>query len=188
MSATLRVVLVNGSPNEESKTLTLARTITTALERIAPIDLRILDVYRLGPGFTGARSRDDLSEDVLTRIEELEGADILIAASPVFRGSYTGMFKHLFDMVDQYALANKLVILAATGGSDRHALVLEHEMRPLFAFFQANVAPVAYYASAADFDGTLILNPEIYGRIEVGLGDLAEQIRSRVSTLVDLIP
>jgi FMN reductase len=184
MSATLRVVVVNGSPNDESKTLTLARAITTALGRMAPIDLRFLDVYRLGPGFSGARSRDDLPEDVLARIEELEGADILIAASPVFRGSYTGMFKHLFDMVDQYALANKLVILAATGGSDRHALVLEHEMRPLFAFFQANIAPVAYYASAADFDGTIIMNPEIYSRIEVGLGDLAELIRSRVSALV----
>ncbi len=184
MSTTLRVVLVNGSPNEESKTLTLARTIATGLERMVPIDLRILDVYRLGPGFTGARSRDDLPGEVLARIEELEDADILIAASPVFRGSYTGMFKHLFDMVDQYALANKLVILAATGGTDRHALVLEHELRPLFAFFQANIAPVAYYASAADFDGMLILNPEIYSRIEVGLGDLAEPIRALESTNV----
>jgi MsuE subfamily FMN reductase len=181
MSTSFRVIVVNGSPNEDSRTLSLALSLATGLRRITPIDLTVIDVYHLGPAFTGAHSRDDLSPEVLSQIEELESADIVIAAGPVFRGSYTGMFKNLFDMVDQYALANKLVILAATGGSDCHALVLEHAMRPLFGFFQANVAPVAYYASAADFDGTLIMNPEIYSRIEVGLGDIKDLIRTHIS-------
>ncbi|MBO0776659.1 MAG: NAD(P)H-dependent oxidoreductase, partial [Actinobacteria bacterium] len=92
------------------------------------------------------------------------------------------MFKHFFDLVDQYALANKPVILVATGGSERHALVLEHALRPLFGFFQALTVPVAFYASAGDFEGTLPLNPEIYSRVKVGLEDVVDLLRARASS------
>jgi FMN reductase len=105
-------------------------------------------------------------------VRAVETADVVIAASPVFRGSYTGLFKHFFDLVDQYALANKPVILAATGGSERHALMIEHALRPLLGFFQAWTAPMGIYLSAADFDGTMILNPEVYERIEVAVDDV----------------
>jgi FMN reductase len=115
-------------------------------------------------------------EDALALVEH---ADLIIAATPVFRGSYTGMFKHFFDLVDQYALANTLVLLAATGGGEHHALVLEHAMRPLFGFFQALTLPVAVFASAGDFDGTTVLTPRVYGRIEMALSDVREQLRLR---------
>jgi FMN reductase len=105
----------------------------------------------------------------------------LIAAVPVYRGSYPGLFKHFFDLIDQYALANKLVLLAATGGGDHHALVLEHALRPLFGFFQAMTIPVGIFASAGDFDGTVLLNPRVYGRIEVALTDVADLLRSRAT-------
>src|SRR6185437_3471411 len=110
-----------------------------------------------------------------------EQADLLIAATPVFRGSYPGMFKHFFDLIDQYALANKLVLLVATGGTERHALALDHALRPLFAFFQAMTVPVAIFASAADFDGTRLLNPRVYGRIEMSLRDVADLLRTRAT-------
>lgn len=64
------------------------------------------------------------------------------------------------------------MILAATGGSDRHALVLDHALRPLFAFFQALTAPVGIYLSSGDFDGTTILNPEVFERIEMAAKDV----------------
>jgi FMN reductase len=90
----------------------------------------------------------------------------------VFRGSYTGLFKHFFDFVDQYALAGKPVLLAATGGSDRHALVIDQALRPLFGFFQAWTAPMGVYLSSGDFAGTTVLNPEAYERIEVAVDDV----------------
>ncbi|WP_205856947.1 NAD(P)H-dependent oxidoreductase, partial [Phytoactinopolyspora endophytica] len=99
----------------------------------------------------------------------------------VFRGSYTGIFKHYFDLIDQYALANKPVFLIATGGGDHHALVLEHAMRPLFGFFQSMTFPVAVFASSGDFDGTTLLNPRIYGRIEMAISDVADLLQSRVT-------
>lgn len=181
-----RVVIVNGSPSEKSKTLGLANVIVTTLRElpsfdVSRIDTRRIDVYRLGQGFTGALEREDVTDDVEDALRAAEHADLLIAATPVFRGSYTGMFKHFFDLIDQYALANKPVFLAATGGGDHHALVLEHAMRPLFGFFQAMTAPVAVFASAGDFDGTKLLNPRVYGRIEMGLTDIAGALEARVS-------
>jgi FMN reductase len=146
-----------------------------------PADRSQIDVYRLGPGFTGAIERDDVTPDVEDELRLAEQADLLIAATPVFRGSYPGMFKHFFDLIDQYALANKLVLLVATGGTERHALALEHALRPLFAFFQALTVPVAIFASAADFDGTLLLSPRVYGRIEMSLRDVTDLLRARAT-------
>ena len=178
MSRPLDVVVVNGSPNERSKTAALAELITTRLAELVPVTVRRVDVYRLGPGFTGTSSREDVPPDVEAVLRAVEEADVLVAATPVYRGSYSGMFKHFFDLIGQYALANTPVVLAATGGSDRHALVIEHELRPLFGFFQAAVLPVGFYVNTGDFDGTTVLNAEVYSRIEVGLGDVLPQLRS----------
>ncbi|WP_433498333.1 NAD(P)H-dependent oxidoreductase [Sphaerimonospora sp. CA-214678] len=178
---TLRVVVVNGSPSEPSKTMGLVDVVLDTLKDMLPIEASRVDVYRLGAGFTGAIERDDVTPEVEDSLRLAENADLLIAAAPVFRGTYPGMFKHFFDLVDQYALANKPVLLAATGGGDHHALVLEHAMRPLFAFFQALTIPVAVFASAGDFDGTTLLTPRVYGRIEVGLTDVVNLLRARAT-------
>jgi FMN reductase len=175
----IRAVVVNGSPNEESKTAGLADLIVETLSTMVPTQASRVDVYALGPSFAGAKERADVGPEVEEALRSVERADLLIAATPVFRGSYTGMFKHFFDLVDQYALAGKLVMLAATGGGEHHALVLEHALRPLFAFFQALTVPVGVFASAGDFDGTTVLTPRVYGRIEMALSDVRELLRVR---------
>lgn len=182
-TATLRVVVVNGSPHEKSKTMGLVDVALDTLHRLVPITVHRIDVYRLGAGFTEATERDEATPEVDAELRAAETADLLVAATPVYRGSYTGMFKHFFDLVDQYALANKLVLLTATGGSDHHALALEHELRPLFGFFQAMTIPVAIFASGGDFDGTTLLNPRVYGRIEMALTDVAGLLTQRVRTV-----
>ncbi len=177
MTRPLTVAVVNGSPTERSKTMGLARLVTDALAARLPIDVRRVDVYGLGPGLTSAVVREDVTPAVEVEIAAVEAADVVIAATPVYRASYPGIFKHFFDLVGQYALANTPVILVATGGSDRHALVIEHELRPLFAFFQAATIPVGFYANAGDFDGDLVLNGEVYSRVEVALDDVIDGFR-----------
>jgi FMN reductase len=178
--AALRVVVVNGSPHDKSKTMGLVDVALDALSTMLPTTVHRIDVYRLGPEFATATKREDVAPGVEAELLAAETADLLIAATPVYRGSYTGLFKHFFDLVDQYALANKLVLLAATGGGDHHALALEHALRPLFGFFQAMTVPVAVFASAGDFDGTTLLNPRVYGRIEMALADVAGLLAQRV--------
>ncbi|NUS10734.1 MAG: FMN reductase [Streptomyces sp.] len=84
-------------------------------------------------------------------VEAATAADGLIAVTPVFTGSYSGLFKSFFDVVDKDALAGTPVLIAATGGTARHSLVLEHAMRPLFSYLRAVVMPTAVYAATEDW-------------------------------------
>ncbi len=84
-------------------------------------------------------------------LDAVAGADLLVVATPIYRGSYTGLFKEFFDLVPQDALAGTPVLLAAGGGDDQHSLAIDHQLRPLFAFFRAVSLPVGVYARSADF-------------------------------------
>ncbi|GAA4839142.1 FMN reductase [Kitasatospora terrestris] len=84
-------------------------------------------------------------------IGAVTGADGLVVVTPVFTASYSGLFKSFFDVIDPNALAGKPVLAAATGGTARHSLVLEHAVRPLFAYLRAVVVPTAVYAASADW-------------------------------------
>ncbi|MDL5351627.1 NAD(P)H-dependent oxidoreductase [Microbacterium sp. zg-YB36] len=99
------------------------------------------------------------------RVVGVSGSLHAPSKTTVYRASFTGLFKHLFDFVEQYALVGTPVLVAATGG-DRHALMLEHQLRPLFGFFQALTLPVGVYASAADFDGYVLRSPAVHARID----------------------
>jgi len=80
-------------------------------------------------------------------------ADGLIAVSPVFNASYSGLFKSFVDLLEPAALAARPVVVAATGGSERHSLVLDHALRPLFGYLHALVLPTGIYAARADWFG-----------------------------------
>ena len=126
---TLHVVVVNGSPSEKSKNVGLTEVVVDTLRQVLePSGISVhasrIDVYRLGEQFTGALEREGVAPEVDAVLQQAESADLLIAATPVFRGSYTGLFKHFFDLVDQYALANTPVLLAATDTG--HVWTVDH--------------------------------------------------------------
>src|SRR5690349_6699005 len=148
----LRVVGVSGSLQEPSKTTALVRAILDTVAEHVPIETRLIEIAKIGPRFAGTLTRDDLPADVQEALRQIETADLLVVASPVYRASFTGLFKHLFDFVEQYALIGQPVLLAATGGGERHALIIEHQLRPLFGFFQSLTLPLGVYASTSDFD------------------------------------
>ena len=175
--STLNVVTINGSLNKESKTGALLNLVVeTVMEKArdafldveaTPIELRTLRL-----DLAQAMTEDDLSDAVRQAIDAMTRADLVIVGTPIYKASYAGLFKQFFDVVDRYALANTPVLLTATGGSDRHALAIDTALRPLFAYFQAHVAPVGIYASAGDFAGYDILNPEIFARAEMAIDDI----------------
>lgn len=168
----------------------MADLIVDTLRDSDQIDAAFVEIVDLLPVLTGALDREQVDAVTAEALAAVENTDIVIAAAPVLRGSYPGLFKHFFDPVDQYALANTPVILAATGGSDRHALVLDHALRPLFAFFQAWTSPVGIYLSAGDFDGTTILNPEVFERIEMAAADVlpvARMLADRASVAATIL-
>ena len=84
-------------------------------------------------------------------IGQMLGADGLIAVTPLYSGSYNGLFKSFFDVLDPDALAGKPVLIAATGGTARHSLALEHAIRPLFSYLRAVTVPTAVFAATEDW-------------------------------------
>ncbi|MHB1235783.1 MAG: FMN reductase, partial [Microbacteriaceae bacterium] len=173
----LRVVAVSGSLQKPSKTAALVEEILNSLNRELPISAHLIQLSEIGSGLAGALQRDSLPEAVEEELRELEAAELLVVASPVYRASFTGLFKHLFDLVGQYSLVGKPVLLAATGGSDRHALAIEHQFRPLFGFFQALTLPIGIYANDSDFTDHRITNSQLNQRIELAVARAAPLIR-----------
>ncbi|HWH98110.1 MAG TPA: FMN reductase [Pseudolysinimonas sp.] len=151
MSRALKVVAVSGSLHHPSKTTSLVEAITAQLESSLDVEVHLIRLDQLGPHLAGVLRRDRLPAEVEAELVRIETADLLVVASPVYRASFTGLLKHLFDFVDQYALVDTPVLLAATGGSERHALIIDHQFRPLFSFFQALTLPLGVYAHDSDF-------------------------------------
>jgi FMN reductase len=165
----LRVVAVSGSLHAPSKTTALVKEILASLGSRVDIDAHLIEVTEIGPEFAGALRRDQLTDEVEQELRRIEGADLLIVASPVYRASFTGLFKHLFDFVGQYALVDTPVLLVATGGSDRHALIIEHQFRPLFGFFQALTLPIGVYANDSDFTDYRVTSLDLQERIDLAI-------------------
>lgn len=129
----------------------MAEHLLDLIAEEVPCEQQLVELGRLAPQLAGAVRRSQLPHAVERELEAVERADVLVVATPVFRGSYTGLFKHFFDFIDQDALVDKPVLLAATGGSERHALVIDHQLRPLFSFFQTRTLPLGIYATEKDF-------------------------------------
>ncbi|TDE22694.1 FMN reductase [Actinomadura sp. 6K520] len=88
-----------------------------------------------------------------TAVETVTNADGLIAVTPVFNASYSGLFKTFFDVLERGSLDGRPVLLGATGGTERHSLAIDYAMRPLFAYLRAAVVPTGVYAAAEDWGG-----------------------------------
>lgn len=110
-------------------------------------------------------------------IESVTNADGLIAVTPIFTTSYSGLFKSFIDILDPQALADLPVLIGATGGSERHSLALDYAIRPLFSYLHAATVPTAVYAASSDWgsgsDATTTALPE---RIERAAGELAGMV------------
>jgi FMN reductase len=143
--------------------------------RIEVIELRELAVAVANHLVTGFPS-----PPLAAAIDAVTGADGLIAVTPVFTASYSGLFKSFFDLIDPDALTGTPVLIAATGGTARHSLVLEHALRPLFAYLRAAVLPTAVYAASEDWgSGGDEYTEGLPARIRRAAGELAALTAAR---------
>src|ERR1700722_620225 len=115
-------------------------------------------------------------------IDQVTGADAVIAVTPLYSGSYNGLFKSFFDVLDPDALRGKPVLIAATGGTARHSLALEHAIRPLFSYLRTMTVPTAVFAATDDWGSTG--RAELTARIERAGGGLAELVTQQVTQRV----
>lgn len=186
MSSALKVVALVGSPTSSvtSRTLLLVRHLLEELRERVNISVELVELAPIARSLGQALQRSEVEPQVERALATIESAQLLVAAAPVYRGSYPGLFKHLIDFIGLDALVDTPVLLAATGGSERHALVIDHQLRPLFSFLQAHTLPIGVYATPADFDGDRINSAALQARIQLA----AERAAGHVAHLAASLP
>lgn len=153
----LRIVAVSAGLSRPSSTRLLADRLAGATRdgldatQDRPVEIRVIELRDLAVDIANHLVTGFPSATLEEAIGAVTEADGLIAVSPVFTASYSGLFKSFFDLVENTALTGKPVVVAATGGTARHSLVLEHAMRPLFAYLRAVTLPTSVYAASEDW-------------------------------------
>ncbi|MER8046808.1 FMN reductase [Streptomyces sp. NPDC094032] len=153
---TLKLVAVSAGLSSPSSTRLLAdRLVQATRYRLAEqeyaVDVEVVELRDLALDIAKNLVTGFPSEKLGAAIDAVTGADGVIAVTPVFTASYSGLFKSFFDLIDPAALTGVPVLIGATGGTARHSLVLDHALRPLFAYLRALVAPTAVYAASEDW-------------------------------------
>ncbi|GAA2561248.1 MULTISPECIES: FMN reductase [Streptomyces] len=173
----MRLVVVSAGLSVPSSTRLLgdrlaavAAPAATAPEP-APADTRVIELRDLAVEIAHTFTSGFPGRALADAFDAVAEADGLIVVTPVFSASYSGLFKSFFDalsVTDPDALAGKPVLIAATGGTARHSLVLDHALRPLFAYLRAVVVPTGVYAASEDWGAE-----GLDGRIDRAAGELA---------------
>jgi FMN reductase len=147
----MKLVVVSAGLSVPSSTRLLADRLAAAVGRRTPVEVEVVELRDLAVEIAHNFTNGFPGRALAAAQDAVTSADGLIVVTPVFSASYSGLFKSFFDVLDKDALEGKPVLIAATGGSARHSLVLEHALRPLFAYLRAVVVPTAVYAASEDW-------------------------------------
>jgi FMN reductase len=167
-----KLVGLSGSYNRPSKTFSLVQHAASIAADRYGFEAKVHDLTDVGPSLGHAQRQDDLDADAKAILQDVVDADFLIIGSPTYKGSYPGLFKHFIDLIDPEQLRAKPILITATGGGDRHALMVEHQLRPLFGFFMAHTLPTAIYASDRDFKDYRVVSEPLQQRIGFAVSEL----------------
>ncbi len=177
------LVAISAGTSEPSTTRMLAdRIAQRSLESLQDMEptrpapsVRVIELAPLAVEIARATVSGLPSGDLRAAIEQIAGADALIASTPVYKAGISGLFKSFVDLLDNDLLIAKPVLLAATAGSSRHALVADEQMRPLFAYMRALTLPTSVFAAPADWSAS-----ELGERIARAATELAVLVHARI--------
>jgi FMN reductase len=154
--STRKIIVLSAGLGQPSSTRLLADRLAEAsaralLDQGSPADFRVVELRDHAHDVTDAMLTGFPSEALADVLAAVGAADGVVAVTPVFTGSYSGLFKSFFDVLDNTALTGTPVLIGATAGTARHSLVLDHELRPLFSYLRAVVVPTGVFAAAEDW-------------------------------------
>jgi FMN reductase len=183
------IAVVAGGLRQPSSTRLLADRLAEATaaslrERGIDVDVQVVELREHAHDLTNTLLTGFASADLQRAIDTVVQADGLIAVTPIFSGSYSGLFKNFFDVLEQGSLAGMPVLIGATAGTARHSLALEHAMRPLFAYLHSVVVPTSVFGATEDFGATSSEQasddvPPLQVRVERAAGELADLVAAR---------
>jgi FMN reductase len=172
---TLKLAVVSAGLSTPSSTRLLADRLTEAVRAHLPdVEVHLVELRDVATDIAHNLTNGFASPKLQAELDAVTGADGVIAVTPIFTASYSGLFKSFFDVVDNTALVGKPVLIGATGGSARHSLALEFALRPLFAYLRATVAPTAVFAAPEDWGADGLAK-----RVDQAAGELAALMANR---------
>jgi FMN reductase len=177
---TKRIIVVSGGLRSPSSTRLLADQLAESTRAAfaatrEEADVRTIDLREHAHAITDALLTGFPTGSLEGAIAEVTAADAVVVVTPTFQGSYSGLFKSFVDLLEAGRLRGVPVLLAATGGTERHSLVIEHALRPLFSYLGALTVPTGVYAATADFGGEGA--PRLRQRIDRAAGELVALVR-----------
>ncbi|MGH2474340.1 MAG: FMN reductase [Candidatus Limnocylindrales bacterium] len=184
--STRRLVVVSAGLSQPSATRLLADRLSSATvdalrDRDVQPDVEVIELREHAQDLTNNLLTGFPSPGLRAAVASVVAADGLIAVSPIFSASYSGLFKTFFDVLERDGLAGKPTLVAATGGTARHSLALDHAFRPLFSYMNAATVPTAVFAAAEDWgEGDTDTEPGLAERIVRAADELATAIAARV--------
>ncbi|MFE9023381.1 FMN reductase [Streptomyces sp. NPDC007808] len=170
----MKLVVVSAGLSVPSSTRLLGDRLAAAVGSRTPVEVQVVELRELAVEIAHHLTNGFPGRGLAAAIDAVTSADGLVVVTPVFSASYSGLFKSFFDVLDKDVLTGMPVLIAATGGTARHSLVLDHALRPLFAHLRAVVVPTGVYAASEDW-GAQGLN----GRIERAAAELAGLMAGR---------
>ncbi|HYH32204.1 MAG TPA: FMN reductase [Pseudonocardia sp.] len=181
---TRRLAVVSAGVGVPSSTRLLADRLATAAtaalrEHGVQTEVEVVELREHAHELVDAVLTGFVAPGLRPAVDAVTGADGLIAVTPVFSASYNGLFKLFFDALEDGVLDGKPTLAAATGGTGRHSLALEHAVRPLMAYLHAVVVPTAVFAAPEDWAGGTAGVPALDRRIARAAGELADLMAAR---------
>src|SRR6201996_9490875 len=156
MNERFQLAVVSAGTSDPSSTRLLAdriaeRTVTEAAQRGHEVKASVIELRELAGDIANAVVSQLITPKLRAAITALDEADGLVVSTPVYKAGASGLFKSFFDLLDNDLLIGKPVILAATAGTSRHALVADEQLRPLFAYLRALPVPTSLFAAPGDW-------------------------------------
>lgn len=167
-----RLTVVSAGLRSPSSTRLLADRLAEAAAAALtpPVETTVVELRDHAHAIADALLAGFPDDALAAALAATQTADALIVVTPTFQGSYAGLFKSFVDLIEPNALRHKPVLLAATGGTERHSLVLEYALRPLFSHLGATTVPTGVYAATSDFGVETVM---LERRIERAASELA---------------
>jgi len=148
----MRVAVISGGLREPSSTRLLADRLAAAVRaELGQVEVEVIELRRLARAIADAMVTGFASPELEEAFGAVAGSDGVIAVTPTFNATFSGLFKSFFDVLPEQTVEGVPVLIAATGGTERHSLVLDHALRPMFSYLHAVVSPTGVYAATADF-------------------------------------
>ncbi len=181
-----RILVITAGLSVPSSTRLLADLLGGAVEqsveaRGAEVAVEVIELRPIAHALTDRLLTGFPSNDLATVLDDVRRADGLVVVTPVFAASYSGLFKSFFDVLDPDALDGKPVLVAATAGTARHSLVLDHALRPLFSYLHAVVVPTGVFAATDDFGVLTGSTTEVEGALQKRIDRAATELAALVA-------